>query len=46
MFKAGDRILFGRYSGQAVGLDGEDYLITRRENVLCVIAGGDAKKRK
>ena len=42
--KAGDRILFGKYSGQEVRLDGEDYLIMREEDVLGVIGGGDAKK--
>jgi chaperonin GroES len=44
--KAGDRILFGKYSGQEVKLDGEDYLIMREEDVLGVLAAGDAKKRK
>src|SRR2546426_812155 len=42
--KAGDRILFGKYSGQDVRLEGEDYLIMREEDVLGVIGGGDAKK--
>jgi chaperonin GroES len=44
--KAGDRILFGKYSGQEVRVDGEDYLIMREEDVLGVITGSDAKKRK
>jgi chaperonin GroES len=44
--KAGDRILFGKYSGQEVRLDGEDYLIMREEDLLGVIGGGDPKKRK
>ena len=44
--KAGDRILFGKYSGQEVKLDGEDYLIMREEDVLGVVGGSDAKKRK
>jgi chaperonin GroES len=43
--KAGDRILFGKYSGQEVRLDGEEYLIMREEDVLGVI-GGDSKQRK
>jgi chaperonin GroES len=43
--KAGDRILFGKYSGQEVRLDGEEYLIMREEDVLGVI-GGDTKTRK
>jgi chaperonin GroES len=44
--RAGDRILFGKYSGQEVRLDGEDYLIMREEDVLGVISGDNAKKRK
>jgi chaperonin GroES len=44
--KTGDRILFGKYSGQEVRLGGEDYLIMREEDVLGVIGGSDAKKRK
>ena len=35
--KAGDLILFGKYSGQEIRLDGEDYLIMREEEVLGVI---------
>jgi len=44
--KAGDRILFGKYSGQEIKLDGEDYIIMREDEVLGVIEGGDAKKKK
>ena len=32
--KAGDRILFGKYAGQAVKVDGEDYLVMREGDVL------------
>jgi chaperonin GroES len=35
--KAGDRILFGKYSGAEVKLDDEDYLILREEDVLCIL---------
>ena len=35
--KQGDRILFGKYSGSEVQLDGEDYLIMKEEDVLCVL---------
>jgi chaperonin GroES len=35
--KKGDRILFGKYSGTEVKVDGEDYLIMREEDVLGVI---------
>ena len=44
--KAGDLILFGKYSGQEIKLDGEEYLIMREDEVLGVISGGDAKKKK
>ncbi len=35
--KAGDRILFGKYSGTEIKLDGEEYLIMREEDILGVI---------
>ena len=35
--KEGDTILFGKYSGQEIKLDGEEYLIMREEEVLGVI---------
>ena len=35
--KAGDRILFGKYSGTDIKLDGEEHLILREEDVLAVI---------
>ena len=35
--KAGDRILFGKYSGSEVKLDDEEYLILREEDVLAII---------
>jgi len=44
--KAGDLILFGKYSGHEIRLEGEDYLIVREEEVLGIIDGGDAKKQK
>ena len=45
--KAGDRILFGKYSGQEIKLDGEEYLIMREDEVLAVIdIGTEAKKTK
>jgi chaperonin GroES len=44
--KAGDLILFGKYSGQEIKLDGEEYLIMREEEVLGVIEGAVAKKKK
>src|SRR5438045_9294729 len=44
--KAGDLILFGKDSGQEIRLDGEDYLIMREDEVLGVIEGAVAKKKK
>ena len=37
--KAGDRILFGKYSGSEIRLDGEEYLIMREDEVLGVLDG-------
>jgi chaperonin GroES len=37
--KAGDKILFGKYSGQEIKLDGEEFLIMREDEVLAVIEG-------
>jgi chaperonin GroES len=44
--KAGDLILFGKYSGQEIKLDGEEYLIMREDEVLAVIEGGEATETK
>jgi chaperonin GroES len=43
--KAGDRILFGKYSGSEIKLDGEEYLIMREDEILGIInrAGKAAK---
>jgi chaperonin GroES len=35
--KAGDRVLFGKYSGTEVKLDGEEHLIVREEEILGII---------
>ncbi|HLH37471.1 MAG TPA: co-chaperone GroES [Alloacidobacterium sp.] len=35
--KAGDRILFGKYSGTEIKIDGEEYLIMREEEVLGIL---------
>ncbi len=37
--KEGDTILFGKYSGQEIKLDGEEYLIMREDEVLAVFEG-------
>ena len=35
--KVGDRILFGKYSGNEIKIDDEDYLIVREEDILAII---------
>ena len=35
--KAGDKILFGKYSGSEVKMDGEEYLILREDEILAVL---------
>jgi len=38
----GDKVLFGKYSGSEVTLDGEDYVILREEDILAIV---DSKKK-
>jgi chaperonin GroES len=43
--KAGDRVLFGKYSGSEIKLDGEEYLIMREDEILGIInRAGEAAK--
>jgi len=44
--KAGDRILFGKYSGQEIQLDGHEYFIMKEDDVLAVIDGGIKREKK
>ncbi len=37
--KAGDRILFGKYSGTEIKLDGNEYLIMREDDILGILEG-------
>jgi chaperonin GroES len=43
--KAGDRILFGKYAGQEVKLEGQEFLIMNEDDVLAVIEDQTKKKR-
>ncbi|MFA4913685.1 MAG: co-chaperone GroES [Alcaligenaceae bacterium] len=36
--KVGDKVLFGKYAGQAVKVDGEELLVIREEEILAVIS--------
>src|SRR5271165_219081 len=42
--KEGDRILFGKYSGTEIKLDGEDFVIMREEEVLGILTGAAKKE--
>jgi chaperonin GroES len=44
--KAGDRILFGKYSGSESTLDGVEYIIMREEDVLGVLNGAAKSAKK
>jgi chaperonin GroES len=43
--KSGDTILFGKYSGQEIKIDGDEFLIMREDEVLAVVENG-AKAKK
>ena len=38
--KEGDHVLFGKYSGSEVKVDGEDYIIMREDEIMAVIEEG------
>jgi chaperonin GroES len=42
--KEGDRILFGKYAGTEIKLDGEDFVIMREEEVLGIVTGAAKKE--
>src|ERR1700752_1037748 len=44
--KAGDRVLFGKWSGTEVKLDGEDLLIMKESDIMGVIEGAASSKKK
>ena len=44
--KAGDRILFGKWSGTEVKLDGEELLIMKESDIMGIIEGRPASKKK
>jgi|SRR3954467_4984320 chaperonin GroES len=44
--KAGDRVLFGKWSGTEVKVDGEDLLIMKESDIMGVIEGAAAPKKK
>ena len=44
--KAGDRVLFGKWSGTEVKIDGEELLIMKESDILGVLEGTAASKKK
>jgi chaperonin GroES len=44
--KAGDRVLFGRYAGTEVKIDGEDFLIMKEEEVLGILEGARKSEKE
>ena len=44
--KVGDLVLFGKYAGQTVKLDGEELLVLREEDIFCVFEPAAAQDKK
>jgi chaperonin GroES len=44
--EAGDRVLFGKYSGSEIKVDGEEYLIMREDEILGIISRAGAASGK
>ena len=44
--KAGDRVLFGKWSGTEVRLDGEDYLIMKESDIMGVVEASASSSKK
>jgi chaperonin GroES len=44
--KDGDHILFGKYSGTEIKIDGEDYIIMKEEEVLGILSGATTGSKK
>lgn len=36
--KPGDKVIFGKYSGQAVKLDGKEYLVMREDDIFAIVS--------
>ena len=44
--KKGDRILFGKWSGTEIKMDGEELLIMKESDIMGIVEGGAAAKKK
>jgi chaperonin GroES len=45
LFRSGDRILFGKYSGNEIKLDGEEYVIMREDEVFGILEGASKQAK-
>ena len=43
--QVGDKILFGKYSGSDIKLDGQEYMIMREDEVLGILSGAEKKAK-
>ena len=44
--KPGDRVLFGKYAGNEIKLDGEEYLILREDEILAILEKEEKSEKK
>ena len=44
--RSGDRILFGKYSGNEIKVEGEDFLILKEDEILAILEGSDKSDKK
>lgn len=44
--KVGDHVLFGKYAGQTVKVDGEELLVMREDDIMGIIEGGQANLKQ
>jgi chaperonin GroES len=44
--KTGEKVLFGKYAGQAVKIDNEEFLVLKEEDVLGIIEGQGSRLKK
>jgi chaperonin GroES len=44
--KEGDRVLFGKYAGTEIKIDGEDFIIMREEEILGILSGSGKSSEK
>ena len=43
--KAGDTVLYGKWAGQEIGIEGETYLVMRESDIMGILDGADTKAK-